>query len=91
MILTEELTLVFQKKLAKTGSLDAALTKALWVAYKAGQPCAGGCHEALDELHKLREAAQHYYDNCLRGESALCHDEKQQEALAALRDALDKT
>jgi hypothetical protein len=36
VILTEDLILVFQEKLAKTGSLDAALTKALWVAYKAG-------------------------------------------------------
>ena len=36
MILTSELVRVFYEKLANTGSLDAALTKALWVAYKAG-------------------------------------------------------
>lgn len=32
----EELVEVFTDKLKRTGSLDAALTKAVWVAYKAG-------------------------------------------------------
>ena len=31
-----ELVALFADKLAKTGSLDAALTKACWVAYKRG-------------------------------------------------------
>lgn len=36
MILVADLRQVFADKLAKTGSLDAALTKAVWVAYKQG-------------------------------------------------------
>lgn len=36
MISTDELKKIFNDKLAKTGSLDAAFTKATWVAYKNG-------------------------------------------------------
>lgn len=36
MITVSELVTLFQEKLAKTGSLDAALTKVCWVAYKRG-------------------------------------------------------
>lgn len=36
MITVPELVTVFQEKLTKTGSLDAALTKVCWVAYKTG-------------------------------------------------------
>jgi hypothetical protein len=36
MIQTEQLKQIFQDKLAATGSMDAAFTKAVWVAYKAG-------------------------------------------------------
>lgn len=36
MILTEQLKQAFNEKLAKTGSLDAAFTKAVWLAYNAG-------------------------------------------------------
>ena len=36
MIGMEELTKVFNDKLVKTGSLDAAFTKAVWVAFKRG-------------------------------------------------------
>ena len=36
MIGMEELTKVFNDKLVKTGSLDAAFTKAVWVAFKKG-------------------------------------------------------
>lgn len=36
MILTEQLIKAFNEKIAKTGSLDAAFTKAVWLAYNAG-------------------------------------------------------
>lgn len=36
MITTDELKKQFALKLTKTGSMDAALTKALWLAYKQG-------------------------------------------------------
>lgn len=36
MINIEELKKVFNEKLAATGSLDAAFTKAVWVAYLKG-------------------------------------------------------
>lgn len=36
MITQEELVKVFYEKLAKTGSLDEALLKALWISYQAG-------------------------------------------------------
>lgn len=36
MITTAELKEIFVEKLSRTGSMDAALTKALWVAYKKG-------------------------------------------------------
>lgn len=36
MICVDSLLAVFQEKLKKTGSLDAALTKAVWDAYKQG-------------------------------------------------------
>ena len=36
MIGMEELTEVFNDKLVKTGSLDAAFTKSHWIAFKKG-------------------------------------------------------
>jgi hypothetical protein len=36
MINTDQLKQLFQEKLAATGSLDDAFTKAVWVAYSAG-------------------------------------------------------
>jgi hypothetical protein len=36
MITTDELTEIFHKKLAETGSLDQAFKKAVWVAYQRG-------------------------------------------------------
>jgi hypothetical protein len=36
MIGVDELKAVFQDKLERTGSLDAAFTKAVWVAFKKG-------------------------------------------------------
>jgi hypothetical protein len=36
MINTEQLKQLFQEKLAATGSMDAAFTKAVWVAYTSG-------------------------------------------------------
>jgi hypothetical protein len=36
MLTTDKLRMVFKDKLEKTGSLDAAFTKAVWVAYKRG-------------------------------------------------------
>ena len=36
MIGVEDLVDTFRYKLAATGSMDAALTKAVWVAYKKG-------------------------------------------------------
>jgi hypothetical protein len=36
MISVDELKAVFQDKLERTGSLDAAFTKAVWVAFKKG-------------------------------------------------------
>lgn len=36
MITKEELTKIYQDKLAKTGSFDEAFLKAIWCAYKAG-------------------------------------------------------
>lgn len=36
MINTDQLKQLFQEKLAATGSLDAAFTKAVWVAYTSG-------------------------------------------------------
>lgn len=36
MINTDQLKQLFQEKLAATGSMDAAFTKAVWVAYTAG-------------------------------------------------------
>lgn len=36
MITTETLKKIFNEKLDKTGSMDQAFTKAVWVAYNAG-------------------------------------------------------
>jgi hypothetical protein len=36
MINIETLREAFAEKLARTGSMDAAFTKAVWLAYKAG-------------------------------------------------------
>jgi hypothetical protein len=36
MINIETLRAAFAEKLTRTGSMDAALVKALWLAYKAG-------------------------------------------------------
>lgn len=36
MISTQQLKELFQEKLAETGSMDAAFTKAVWVAYTNG-------------------------------------------------------
>lgn len=36
MIDVKDLIEVFREKLLRTGSLDAAFTKAVWIAYKAG-------------------------------------------------------
>ena len=36
VMLVDELKTLFAEKLAKTGSLDAAMTKAVWVAYTRG-------------------------------------------------------
>jgi hypothetical protein len=36
MITTQELHRLFAEKLLETGSMDAALTKVTWVAYKEG-------------------------------------------------------
>jgi hypothetical protein len=36
MITVSKLVAIFTEKLVKTGSFDAAFTKAVWVAYKEG-------------------------------------------------------
>lgn len=60
--------------------------------WKGGELCAVSFSDALDELHRLREAAQHYCDNYLRDEfdePELCYDDKHRAAVVALWDALE--
>lgn len=62
--------------------------------WKGGELCAVSFSDAMDELHRLREAAQHYCDNYLRDEfddPELCYDDKRREAALALWDALETT
>lgn len=49
MITTEYLKQLFADKLAKTGSVDAAFTKAVWVAYKQGYSDGIAGKEPTDE------------------------------------------
>ena len=44
MINVEDLKKLFQEKLATTGSLDQAITKAVWIAYNKGR------EDAKDEV-----------------------------------------
>jgi hypothetical protein len=55
MINMEELIKVFGEKLAKTGSFDAAFTKAMWVAYQAGGSGTAPDQGAEKVLEVLRE------------------------------------
>jgi len=48
MITVQELNKVYIEKLIKTGSHDAAFTKATWIAYKAG--IEDGIKQALEEI-----------------------------------------
>ena len=60
--------------------------------WKGGKICAVQFSDALDELQRLKEAAQHYCDNYLRDEidePELCHDDKHRAAIVALWDALE--
>jgi hypothetical protein len=55
--------------------------------WKGGELCAVSFSDALDELHRLREAAQHFCDNYLRYD----HDNERRAAIVALLDALETT
>jgi hypothetical protein len=62
--------------------------------WKGGELCAVSFNDALDELQRLREAAQHYCDNYLRDEfdePELCYDDRHRAAVVALWDALETT
>ena len=62
--------------------------------WKGGELCVVSFNDAIDELHRLREAAQHYCDNYLRDEfdeRGLCYDDKRRAAIVALWDALETT
>lgn len=56
--------------------------------------CAVSFNDALDELQRLREAAQHYCNHYLRDEfdePELCYNDKHRAAVVALWDALKTT
>jgi hypothetical protein len=59
--------------------------------WKGGDLCEVKFCDAIDELRRLREAAQNYCDNYLRDEldePYWCHDDKRHDAVVALWDAL---
>jgi len=58
MITIQELNKIYIEKLIKTGSYDAAFTKATWIAYKAG--IEDGILQALEEIKNEQSTDQSF-------------------------------
>jgi hypothetical protein len=58
MITIQELNKIYIEKLIKTGSYDAAFTKATWIAFKAGIEV--GILQALEEIKNEQSTDQSF-------------------------------
>jgi hypothetical protein len=79
MISVDELKQAFNDKLAQTGSLDSAFTKAVWIAYKQGLNDMK-CSKCKNELTQMEEAIFNYVCE----EECLNPDEKEHDALCSI-------